>query len=174
MRRPSAYEERLNALFWAKVLRGLPDECWPWQGYAKPSGHGLTTLHSMPIHAHRKAWILTHGPIRDGQCANHTCDNALCCNPAHLYLGSRADNMIDLWERTDPSKRAPRGRHHVITNSGLEKLWAMYREGATRKQCAAAFDVHVSTVARYIQTWRKGALERMHADRVSTVSKSKV
>lgn len=167
----SAYELRLVAEFWAKVLRGGPDECWPWQGYAKPSGHGLTSLQSLPIHAHRKAWILTHGPIRGEFCVNHKCDNALCCNPGHLYLGSRADNMIDRWEDADPGKRAPRGRPHVINNHGLEKLWAMYREGATRKECAATFQVHVSTVARYIETWRKGAVERLHADRLTRARK---
>lgn len=173
MRPPSPNEERLAALFWAKVQIGAPDECWPWLGYKKPSGHGLTSYQSYPIHAHRKAWILTHGPIRDGMCVNHKCDNAACCNPGpkHMYLGSRGDNMIDRWEDADPATRAPRGRPHVITNSGLEKLWEMQKNGATRRELAATFDVHVATIGRYIETWRKGAQDRLHADRLTRARK---
>jgi hypothetical protein len=81
--------------FWTKVQIRTPSECWPWQGYCKSSGHGLTSLNGRPIHASRKAWILTHGPIENGLCVNHLCNNAVCCNPDHLYLGTRAENMGD-------------------------------------------------------------------------------
>lgn len=81
--------------FWDKVKRGAPNECWPWLGQVKPSGHGLTSLNGHCIHASRKAWILTHGPITNGLCVNHRCNNAICCNPAHMYLGTRAQNMAD-------------------------------------------------------------------------------
>ena len=79
--------------FWSKVKKGEPNECWPWLGFKKSSGHGLTSYKSCPTHASRKAWILTYGSVPWDQCVNHRCDNAACCNPAHLYLGSRADNM---------------------------------------------------------------------------------
>lgn len=169
-------EERLAALFWAKVEIGTPDECWPWLGYKKRSGHGLTSYQSYPIHAHRKAWILTYGPIRNGQCVNHKCDNPACCNPdpKHMYLGSRADNMIDRWEDADPSTRSPRGRPHVITDRGLEKLWEMQRNGKTRKECAAVFDVHVATIGRYLETWRKQTHDRLDAARAVLSRKNRV
>ena len=105
----------------------------------------MTSYQSYPIHAHRKAWILTYGPIRDGKCVNHKCDNPACCNPSpkHMYLGDRIDNMIDRWENTPPGERLPRGRPHVITSGGLAKLWEMQRNGKTRKECAEVFGVHV-------------------------------
>ena len=82
--------------FWDKVKKGTQTECWPWLGQVKRSGHGLTTLNSRCIHASRKAWILTHGPITPPElCVNHRCNNAICCNPAHMYLGTRAQNMAD-------------------------------------------------------------------------------
>ena len=162
---------RKTGSFWEKVAKGPDHECWPWVGYVSPSGHGATTYKCFCILASRKAWILTHGPISSELCVNHRCDNKLCCNPAHMYLGTRSDNMIDRWEDADPATRAARGRPHVVTNAGLERLWEMRKNGATRKECAAAFNVHVATIGRYLETWRKGAVERLHADRLTRARK---
>lgn len=98
--RKSALERRIDR-FWAKVqnanVRGC---CWPWQGYVKPSGHGLTAWNCRPIHAHRLAWILKRGEIAPDMCINHKCHNPLCCNPNHMYVGTREQNMADYWGRT--------------------------------------------------------------------------
>lgn len=171
MRAQSAYEQRLTALFWAKVQVGTEDECWPWLGYTKPSGHGLTSLQSMPIHASRKAWILTHGPIRGDLCVNHRCDYPACCNPNHLYLGTRADNMIDMWGKTDGFERAPRGRNHVLTLEQVGELYQMRKNGATLKVCAAKFGCHIATVCRIVTRRRKQILDQRRADRLSAISR---
>src|SRR6185503_3308413 len=144
---------RQQRRFWDKVLKGSPEECWPWLGYTKPSGHGLTTLDSLAIHSSRKAWILTHGPIRDGLCVNHkskqVCElQAICCNPDHMYLGSRADNMVDRWTNTAADERGNLGRPYSLAHEQMQRLCQRRREGATLKQCAAEFGIHVATVCR--------------------------
>lgn len=160
--------------FWAKVERGEPDACWPWLGFKKPSGHGLTSLDSMPIHASRKAWVLTHGPIRDGMSVLHTCDVAACCNPAHMYLGTRADNMIDRFSNPMASDRTARGRPYILTDKQMNQLWEMRRQGATLKECAHEFDVHVGTICRYITAQRKKRIATLRSDRLSAVAKVSV
>lgn len=98
--RKNGLERRIDR-FWAKVkdahIKGC---CWLWQGYTKESGHGLTTWLGKPIHAHRLAWILKRGELAPGLCVNHKCHNALCCNPNHMYVGTREQNMADRWGRT--------------------------------------------------------------------------
>src|SRR6185295_10809571 len=80
-----------------KVARG--DGCWEWQGWRNAGGYGV--LASGPAGrqkdelAHRIAWRLTNGAIPDGLRVLHRCDNPPCCNPAHLFLGSDADNVAD-------------------------------------------------------------------------------
>jgi hypothetical protein len=153
--------------FWRKVARGEPNECWPWTGFKKKSGHGLTSYKSLPIHASRKAYILTHGPIEVAKCVLHTCDNAACCNPTHLYLGTRADNMIDRFDETPAAERSARGRPTVLDAAQLERLWKLRRAGLSLKECAMQFDVHIATICRYITNMRRQKLDKIRADRLA-------
>ncbi len=81
--------------FWAKVARSDKDACWPWIGRYTRRGYGALTYHQRLWNAHRLAYTLTYGPIPDGMMVCHSCDNTLCCNPSHLWLGTNADNMHD-------------------------------------------------------------------------------
>lgn len=92
--------ERREARFWAKVSHANErGRCWLWRGFTKVSGHGLTSWQNKPIHAHRLAWILKRGEIESGLCVNHKCRHPTCCNPEHMYLGTRAENMFDRFYR---------------------------------------------------------------------------
>jgi len=107
--------------FWSKVACASASECWPWLGYKRPSGHGSTTMNGIMVNASRKAWILTHGMIDGGLCVNHTCENALCCNPSHMYLGTRAQNMADRWKSDGATIVQQRREAHLRNSEGPGK-----------------------------------------------------
>ena len=73
------------------------DACWGWSGCApKNPGYGQFRHNMKSERAHRASWILHYGKIPDGKYVLHTCDNRICSNPKHLYLGTSIDNNRDL------------------------------------------------------------------------------
>jgi hypothetical protein len=74
-------------------------ECLLWTG-ATARGYGIISLAGRMVKTHRLAYELAHGPIPPGEGPHgtvvmHSCDRPLCCNPAHLSLGTQRDNMLD-------------------------------------------------------------------------------
>ena len=87
----------------SRVLPG--GECIEWTGARSAAGYGrLGTKY-----AHRVAYEKAHGPIARGMVVRHRCDNPPCVNPAHLELGTQADNMRDMAVRG----RASSGEAHA-------------------------------------------------------------
>lgn len=86
----------LEDRFWSKVEVGSADECWLWRGGMSGGGYGMFRFGGSMTSAHRVAYILCVGEIPDGHVVMHTCDNRLCCNPAHLRHGTQKDNITDM------------------------------------------------------------------------------
>lgn len=69
--------------------------CWLWTGALDTDGYGMIAVGRGPKAAHRISWILHKGEIPLQQHVLHHCDIPCCVNPAHLFLGTHADNMKD-------------------------------------------------------------------------------
>lgn len=125
--------------FWRRVdASGGSDACWPWLSSTSKSGYGRYVGGSDELRAHRVAYSLTYGPIPHHDygmaiCVCHRCDNRICCNPSHLFLGTNADNTSDMIKkgRMNP----PSGdRHHARRRP--DKLARGERHGGTRLKWA--------------------------------------
>lgn len=94
MRKPTKQDiER----FWNLVTIRGPDECWLWKN--KTSGRATFQFHYEYPTAARFAWWITTD-IDPGELeVCHSCDNKLCVNPAHLWLGTRQENAQDMIDK---------------------------------------------------------------------------
>lgn len=96
--------------FWAKVdVRG-PNECWPWKASKWANGYGQFAVEPLVRHqgAHIYAYETVHGKVPEGLVIDHECHNRdpkcrldkqcphrACCNPAHLSVKTRRQNVVD-------------------------------------------------------------------------------
>lgn len=69
--------------------------CWEWMAAKHKYGYGEIRDGKSGARASRKAYELWNGPIPEGRCVLHRCDNPPCCNPDHLFIGTHQDNMRD-------------------------------------------------------------------------------
>lgn len=92
--------------------------CWLWTKTTDRYGYGVMPRTGTSRRAHRVAWELLRGPIPKGLCVCHRCDVTSCVNPAHLFLGTQADNVRDCVRKRrarGPAPRAVCGHGHPRT-----------------------------------------------------------
>jgi hypothetical protein len=132
-----------------------PGGCWPWVGTRVGSGYGQLCFRQVQMVAHRVAWEVANGPIPDGLVVCHKCDNPPCCNQAHLFLGTVAENNADKATKG----RALHGIEHFNAKLTPEKVREVRRRwgaGESIRSIASSLGLNWNTVnsaARGV-TWR--------------------
>ena len=123
--------------FWGLVRNaGVEgDGCWEWGGSRLATGYGQFRRSSGKVwRTHRVSWELSRGPIPDGLCVLHDCDNPACVRPDHLFLGTLRDNAIDMGKKG-------RAAATVLTSQNLADLPLLIEMGVTQAEIARRFGV---------------------------------
>jgi len=144
--------------FWSKVDRsGGHDACWPWMASRRPGGYGQIAWKGRPVVASRVAWELTHGEMPDN-CVLHKCDSPSCCNPAHLFLGTRPENSADMFNK-HRSAWGERSGHAKLTLAQvleIRKISVRGRSEPGDKALAERFGCSARTIRDVVnrRSWR--------------------
>lgn len=135
-------------LFWAKVQKS---DCWEWTA-ATVKGYGSFGFNGKTYLAHRISYTIAYeDPLE--MCVCHSCDNPLCVNPAHLWLGTHQDNDRD----RDQKGRQARGTNvntNVLTEHQAREILASI--GVTQKTLATRYGVseYAISAIRCGRTWK--------------------
>lgn len=141
--------------------------CVLWTGRRDTDGYGRVGTRDR---AHRIAWEQANGrPVPAGMVVMHRCDNPPCVNPAHLTIGTVADNNRDrhskgrskgLFEAgVDHPATRRRGQDHwqsKLTDEDVRTIRDRVAVGDRQVDIAADYGIHHATVSRISRRiWRK-------------------
>ena len=151
-RPPVPVEQR----FWEKVDRRGPDECWEWIGGRDRDGYGMfwdgtVYPNGSPFtgRATRFSYRLHLGSIPDGALICHRCDHPPCVNPAHLFIGSAADNTADMMAKGRYRATRPKLTDEAVAE--IRRLWnGPYRQ-PTQRSLAAQFGVTQTQISKIVR-----------------------
>jgi HNH endonuclease len=108
---------------WDKKTIPEPNSgCIIWLGAMTDHGYGRAEIDGKYVAVHRLRWETKKGKIPAGMYVLHHCDNRLCCNINHLFLGTHTDNMRDMvkkgrWRKPVVKKSRYQGKE-VVKGSG--------------------------------------------------------
>lgn len=157
MLRGHCNRQDLAARFVGFTDKSGPGGCWLWTGAFKRGGYGQLMIANRMVSAHRAAWGLANGPIPPGMHVLHRCDNPPCVNPAHLFLGTNADNSKD--KIAKGRQRGPKGEAHPAAKLSdgdvveIRRRWAAGETQAVIGRDFGATQAHVSQIVT-MKTWR--------------------
>lgn len=84
--------------------------CWDWKGVIERTGYGSMAIWHTGFLAHRVSYGIHFGQFDESLCVLHRCDRRCCCNPAHLFLGTKGDNIRDCAAKGRTAKGDRNGR----------------------------------------------------------------
>jgi hypothetical protein len=139
-------------------VRG-PGECWPWTGTTDSFGHGQFFASpergTMPAHAYALERA-TGSSCPSGKEACHHCDNPPCCNPAHIYFGTREQNVADMWRR-GRGKHGEESPNSRLTTADVIAMRTRFAAGEQLKPLAEDFGIDTGYVSRIVNglKWKR-------------------
>lgn len=145
--------------FWEKVDRGDPDECWEWKAATDNNGYGRFWFDGENRPSHQVSWEISYGD-RNGEHILHTCDNKICVNPNHLYLGTPHDNLVDAYERGQKDPVMLRGEDNPrskLTREEVQDIREKYARGeSTYEQLAEEYDTVYQNIGHIVnvESWQ--------------------
>lgn len=149
-RRPSTNSEHVVRLM--SKVSVTATGCWEYQGRKDLKGYTRIGIGPERMLTHRAAWMLRHGPIPAGLFVCHGCDNPPCCNPAHMFLGTAADNNADMAAKGRAHKTGMAGELHPgskLTRADVAEIRQLVAAGGlTQEQIGSRFGVGQTQVWR--------------------------
>jgi hypothetical protein len=130
--------------FWSRVKVLGPDDCWEWQACIN-SNYGVLVVKKKNQKAHRVSYVINVGVIPDGLLVCHRCDNTICVNPNHLFLGTNKDNMLD--KMSKGRQVNPLGVKHGRAKLTEIQVLKIRQDARLLREVAKEYKVNIMTIS---------------------------
>ena len=151
------WNKKLEKRFWSKVQlpKDLINECWIWTAGTKQDGYGIFYLkgyvNDNKVRAHRLSYEYYHGSINPPDLfVCHKCDNPICVNPNHLFLGTNQENQYDRFNKDRQAIGTKNGRSK-LTELDVIDIRDLFKNGMTIQELANLYNMGWTTISNIIK-----------------------
>lgn len=141
---PEESYNRLKKTFEKKVIR--KEGCWDWGGVIMSTGYGVLEYKGKQLGAHRASWIIHKGEITKGMFICHSCDNAVCSNPEHLFLGEPKDNTQDMLKKNRRSNCRQYSKNAKLNIHQVKEIKDLLKDEISQTKIAKIYNVSRGTI----------------------------
>lgn len=122
------------------------DYCWEWTAAKNgENGYGVFSIKNRLVFAHRFSYKTFNGDIPKGLYVCHSCDNKVCINPGHLWLGTAKENIRDCIKK----RRWYCGK---LKKNNIDFIKEKYKNRElTQKALARMFSVDQRVISRVVR-----------------------
>ena len=130
-------------------------DCWLWIGSTYICGYGRMSWNGKTQSSHRISWKLKFGEIPNNLFVLHKCDEKLCVNPDHLFLGTQRDNILDLVKKGRNAKHHSR-KWKQLRKRSIIRIRKLYEEFKNYSKIANIYKVSRVTIMNVVKrkTWK--------------------
>lgn len=147
--------------------------CKIWTGAKTKAGYGIIHRNYKTWSVHRYTWVQAHGDIPREIDVCHHCDVRDCYELAHLFIGTRKQNMADCKVKGRAPIRSRHGQSKITPKIAKEIISIYAKGGITQSALAKQFgvaQVQISNVVlgKHWTTRRRVVLKRPAASKIVT------
>lgn len=146
--------DRLKKSFEKHVIK--QDGCWGWKGPTTPFGYSVMSCNRNigPDRGHRASWVIHRSEIPESMHICHACDNPICTNPDHLWLGTYKQNNDDKIAKgrsncpKPPIKKGSDNGSSKLNEEQVREIKSLISQGHACYRISKLFNVSSTTVKR--------------------------
>lgn len=138
------------------------NNCWLWMGSVGNAGYGVADgrfVNQKKMSAHRLSYLIFFGKLDREKEVCHTCDNRLCVNPDHLWLGTHKENIHDAIGKDRTVIGRTGVKHHgvILNEKQVLDIYRRSHSGEVQRRIAEEYGVSYQTVTdiKLKNRWRE-------------------
>lgn len=141
-----------------RLMRGIKKNkisgCWEWQKGLFSNGYGQISINGHGVGVHRISYSEFIGEIPKELQVLHECDNPICINPDHLFLGTQQDNMTDMVGKGRSAVAT--NKHAKLTKATVLFLRRQFKNGKSLQKFPEIYGVTLATIMNAVtgRTWK--------------------
>lgn len=148
--------------FWSKVdKKSKPGSCWIWNIQYNVSRYGQFCIRKPRkkpryVLVHRLSYFI-HTGIWPNSCVCHKCDNTVCVNPSHLWIGTQKENIRDCFNKGRARRAFGENHYHSkLTEEDVLEIRRLQKDGMSMRKIAIQFSVWNRAIQQIVnrKTWK--------------------